>query len=329
MSPAQATAAVATRDARSAGDGTAGDGVAARQHGSRCVLPCARVSPKARGVCVQLLAYAVATAAAWAIVTFVPLSDPLRTAALADAVATVVIFGCSVALSNSSMYDPYWSVAPPALFAYWLIEGEPSARAWIALALVVLWGARLTWNFVRGWPGLHHEDWRYVDLRAKSGAAYWLVSFLGIHLFPTVLTFVGSLSLYVVAASPARPLGVLDGVAALLTLGAVTIEAVADEQLRAHTRSNPPRGSICERGLWRHSRHPNYFGEIGVWWGLSLFALAADSSKLWVLAGPLSITALFAFISIPMIDRRMVARRPAYAEHMKRVSGLVPWFRRG
>lgn len=288
-----------------------------------------RVSPKARGLCVQLLAYAAATAAAWAIVTFVPQSDPLWTAALADAVATVVIFAFSVALSNSSMYDPYWSVAPPALFAYWITQGEPSMRAWIALALVVLWGARLTWNFARGWPGLHHEDWRYVDLRGKTGGGYWVVSFLGLHFFPTVLTFVGSLSLYVVAMSGARTLGLLDGVAALVTLGAITIEGLADEQLRAHAQSSPPRGSICERGLWRYSRHPNYFGEVGFWWGLALFALAADPSKLWVLAGPIAITALFVFISIPMIDKRMVARRPEYAEHMKRVSGLVPWFRRG
>src|SRR5690606_29437298 len=121
--------------------------------------------------------------------------DPIWTAAAASLVATVIIFAFSVALSNSSMYDPYWSVAPPALLAYWLTQGELSPRLMLAGTLVLLWSLRLTWNFLRGWGGLAHEDWRYPHLRHKTGRAYWLVSFLGIHFFPTVLTFAGSLSL--------------------------------------------------------------------------------------------------------------------------------------
>ena len=112
---------------------------------------------------------------------------------------TVAIFAFSVGLSNSSMYDPYWSVAPPALFAYWLTVGGPSTRAWIALGLVGIWGVRLTANFLRGWPDLEHEDWRYPELRKKHGRFYWAVSFFGIHFFPTLLTFAGSLALYVIA----------------------------------------------------------------------------------------------------------------------------------
>lgn len=282
---------------------------------------------RARGLIAQVLAYAAALLAGAAVLSLLG-GEGLVAMAAADVAATAVVFAFSLALSNSSLYDPYWSVAPPALFAAWLAWGEPSARAWIALALVCLWSVRLTWNFLRGWRGLAHEDWRYRDLRAKTGRLYWPVSFLGIHLFPTVLTFGGSLSLWVVATAAERPLGALDFVALLVTLAAIAIEASADQQLRRFVLSKPPEGAILSTGLWRYSRHPNYFGEVLFWWGLFLFALAADPSRGWVVIGPAAITALFALISVPMIDRRMVRRRPAYAEHARRVSAIVPWFPR-
>lgn len=280
---------------------------------------------RARGLAAQAIAYAVAFAAAGATLWLAPIADPLWRAAAADLAATLVVFGFSVALSNSSMYDPYWSVAPPALFLYWLAVGAPSTRAFVAGVLVFAWGARLTWNFLRGWPGLGHEDWRYPALRAKTGKAYWLVSFLGIHFFPSVMTFVGSLSLFVMLREETRPLGLLDALALVVTVLGVGYEAIADEQLRAFKQSKPPAGAFLADGLWRHSRHPNYFGEVTFWTGLALFAIAADPSAWWVLAGPVAILALFLFVSIPMIDERMVERRRDYAAHMKKVSRLVPW----
>jgi steroid 5-alpha reductase family enzyme len=79
------------------------------------------------------------------------------------------------------------------------------------------------------------------------------------------------------------------------------------------------------KGLWRYSRHPNYFGEVSFWWGLYFFGLAANASYWWTIAGPIAITLLFLFISIPMMDKRSKERRPEYAEHMKKISALVPW----
>lgn len=273
----------------------------------------------------QLVVYAAALAVAWAVVRFAPIPDPLWRAALADAIATVVVFGFSVATTSSSMYDPYWSVAPPALFAFWATEAEVvSVRAMIAAGLVAIWAVRLTFNFLRGFGEVTHEDWRYVDLRKKHGRLYWLVSFLGIHFFPTVLTFAGSVSLYVVLGSNA-PLGPLDALAAAVTALGIGYEATADEQLRAYVRSGPPKGEWLKTGLWRHTRHPNYFGEVTFWWGLYLFAVAAAPGAWWAAIGPAAITCLFFFVSIPLIDARMVERRPGYAEHMKRVSRLVPW----
>ncbi|MGH8561291.1 MAG: DUF1295 domain-containing protein, partial [Nevskiales bacterium] len=109
-----------------------------------------------------------------------------------------------------------------------------------------------------------------------------------------------------------------------VTLGAITIETVADLQLHAFIARKQP-GTFITTGLWGWSRHPNYFGEVSFWWGLMLFGLAAAPDQWWwIVPGALSMTAMFLFASIPFMDNRSLERRPDYAEYMKKVSALVP-----
>ena len=244
----------------------------------------------------------------------------------ADVVATCVVFAFSVAFDNSSFYDAYWSVAPIAI-APWLLTLGPGAnreRQVLVVGLIVAWGVRLTWNWARGWTGLGHEDWRYRDIRDKTKKAYWPASFLGIHLFPTVLVYLGCLPLWTSLVDSPAPLGPLDALAAIVTAGAIVIEATADNQLRRFVLSRPAAGTLMSEGLWRYSRHPNYFGELSFWWGLSLFGFAAGGMPWWGFSGALAMTGLFVFVSGPLLDRRSTARRPGYAEHMKRTSMLIP-----
>ena len=281
---------------------------------------------KARGVLWQAAAYAVALGAAVGVGVALGDAHPLLVALLADAAGTVAIFAFSYALNNSSIYDPYWSVGPIALGAYWLATGPgDEVRAWLAYGLVCAWGLRLTFNFLRGWGGLRQEDWRYVDLRAKHGRRYWLVSFAGVHFFPTLIVFAGCLPLWAVLARAGRPFNWLDGLATVVTAGAIVTEAVADRQLHRFRQTGSAPGTILQTGLWAYSRHPNYLGEIGFWWGLYLFALAAHWAYWWTGVGALSITLLFVFISVPMIDRRHLARRPEYAAHMANLPAIWPW----
>ncbi|HEX7597603.1 MAG TPA: DUF1295 domain-containing protein, partial [Polyangia bacterium] len=188
-------------------------------------------------------------------------------------------------------------------------------------------GVRLTGNWVARWRGVGDEDFRYVEIRQKTGRMYWPASLVSIHLMPSIWVFLGLLPLFPALTQP-QPLAWLDGAALLVTAAAIAIETVADRQLRAFLRTRRDPEAVLNHGLWGRCRHPNYLGEILFWWGLYLFGLAAAPSWAWSIVGPLSITLLFALISAPWMDRRLLSRHPTWAESMRGLPSLLPWFRK-
>jgi len=281
---------------------------------------------RARSFLLCAVGYAAAAVAGVAVARLAGLSRPILAAAAGDIAATIVVFAFSLAFDNSSMYDPYWSVAPVPIAFYWLVSfGDGlSARRVVLLALVLLWASRLTFNWVRRWKGLADEDFRYADYR-RMGALYWPISFLGFHFFPTVIVFLGCLSLVPALGAGVRAIGVLDLLAAAVTLAAIGVETGADRQLRRFLTSPRAPGQTLDSGLWSLSRHPNYFGEVLFWWGVYLFGLAANPGWWWTIIGPIAITGLFLGISVPMMDKRMLSRHPGYAERMATTSRFIPW----
>jgi steroid 5-alpha reductase family enzyme len=254
---------------------------------------------------------------------------PLLTILAADLVCTLVVFAFSWFFKNTSIYDPYWSVIPVPI-ALWLTSlGGPEAgdatRLVVVNLLVSFWAVRLTWNWVRRWDGLGHIDWRYVDFEKKTGRWFWLVSFAGLQLAPTLWVYLGCLPLYPALVDSTNPFGLLNWLAAAWTFGAVLIELIADNQLVAFLKNKKP-GEVCTVGLWRYSRFPNYFGEVAFWWGIFFLGVLANPAWWWTVVGAISMTALFHFISIPMMEKHHLARRPAYAGAMKRVPRWIPWF---
>jgi steroid 5-alpha reductase family enzyme len=291
-----------------------------------------RPHSRSASMLICLAAYLAAAVAAFAVVRIAPPGRLILAVLLADLAATLVVFGFSMAFDNSSMYDPYWSVAPVAIAAFWLLRnsgGGNAVRQVLVVGLLVAWAARLTVNCLLRWKGLGHEDWRYADFRIR-GALYWPISFLGFHVFPTLIVFLGCVSLFPALGDAGRPFGGLDAAAAAVTAAAIWIEWASDRQLRHHLASRA-RGkpALLETGLWSLSRHPNYFGEVLFWWGLWLFGLAASPAWWWTVAGPVAVTTMFLVVSVPMMDRHMLARRPEYAAVVQRRSGLVPWFTAG
>ncbi|GAA0485327.1 hypothetical protein Ade02nite_08790 [Paractinoplanes deccanensis] len=280
------------------------------------------------GFAVVVLAYGLAGLAAWGAAVAVGGAPPLVVTLVADLAATVVVFLASVVVANASLYDPYWSVAPPVIVVAWVVwQGGLTGRQVALLVVVFAWAVRLTANWAVSWRGLAHEDWRYVRLRDQrpSWLPFWVVSLTGIQLMPTLVVFAGLLPVWPAVTVTGRPWGLLDAAAVLVGLGAVVIEGVADRQMRRFTRDPANHGRVNDRGLWRCSRHPNYLGEITFWWAMWLFALAAAPNWWWTVAGPAVMVLLFVFVSVPLMDRRSLERRPGYAGYMRRVPPLLPF----
>ncbi len=251
---------------------------------------------------------------------------PVLNIFIADIIATVVIFIFSRVFRNSSFYDAYWTVIPPFIFLYWMVAGETdfAVRELLVLALVLYWATRLTLNWAVHWEGMHHEDWRYSMLREKAPKIALLTDLFGVHIFPTVQVFLAMLPIYAVVAYGSAELNWLDAVAFTVTFVAITIQMIADLQLHEFIEKKET-GEIINSGLWRWSRHPNYFGELGFWFGLMLFGLAAyPAGWYWEVVGFVAMLLMFLFASIPMMETRSLERRPEYQRVMDSVSMLIP-----
>jgi steroid 5-alpha reductase family enzyme len=286
----------------------------------------------AKAFLLVIVAYVLAGAAAVGTGIWFHAQQPIVIVGLADLAATIVVFIFSVITNNSSMYDPYWSVAPVPIALFWLLQpgsdGFANLRHVLIFALLCLWAIRLTANWATQWRGLGHEDWRYQDIRKQTGFFYWPASFLGIHLMPTLLVFLGCLALWPTLSDRNTHLSWLDGVAALVTLAAVIIEGTADLQMRRFLSKPGSAKQAIPPGLWSASRHPNYFGEVLFWWGLYLFVPLAYANFWWAIAGPVAILLLFLGVSIPLMERHLLAGHPTYTEYQQRVSPFFPWVSR-
>jgi steroid 5-alpha reductase family enzyme len=260
-------------------------------------------------------------------------SESMLKVLTADIIATIVVFIFSMIFSNSSVYDAYWSVAPPFIVVYLMKifpEGD-QVRQYFVLALVLFWSIRLTVNWLRGWTGFNHQDWRYTSIAEKTGGWYWPVSFLGIHLMPTIFVFLGCLPLWY-ALSSDTPFGIFDILAGLFTFFAIVTEWIADEQL-LRFRKNNVKNTFIRSGIWNYSRHPNYLGEISFWGGLFLFVISSSAINnyigYWTVIGLVSMIILFKFISIPLMEKRNIVRKAGYTEYIEQVPALFPRFSSG
>ena len=277
-------------------------------------------------ICSYVLAFFVAILVGMISITFHPLVMIL----FADLAATLVIFVISTIIKNTSLYDPYWNIAPLVIAFFFLLLPQGlktgNSRYIIVFFLVVIWSIRLTYNWLRGWHGLKHEDWRYMYYRNKMGKKFWFINLTGLQLMPTILVYLGTISLYPAVSLRKNSLGILDIIAIVITLGAILLETIADQQMYKFIRNRENPDQIINQGLWKYSRHPNYLGEILFWWGLFIFGLASDLNFIWAIIGPLAITILFIFVSIPLIEKQKLEKRPDYVNYKKRVSRLIPWF---
>jgi steroid 5-alpha reductase family enzyme len=244
------------------------------------------------------------------------------------AVAALMICGwlVSIAHRNVTIVDSLWGLGFVliAWLTFFLSDGFWTRKMLIAV-LVTLWGLRLSaYLSWRNWG--KGEDPRYGLWREKSGQRFWLVSLFKVFILQALFLWVISLVLQVgqMAAEPSS-LTWLDIAGIMVWLIGFVFESLGDWQL-ARFKSNPAnKGRVMDRGLWAYTRHPNYFGESLVWWGICLVTLATPGSW-WTILSPIVITAvLLKMTGIPLTEQELIKNRPGYSDYIKHTSAFVPW----
>jgi len=257
--------------------------------------------------------------------------------AAAVVAAMILLWLASIALGDVSVVDVWWGLGFAMIgWIAWTLRlarptppaSRPGIRAAIVLALVSLWACRLALHlFVRWWnaPG---EDRRYAAMRRKAGAAFARRSLLSVFGLQGALMWLISLPLQLAIVDGDGALGEVrwlgwTGVAVFAA--GFACEAVADLQLTRFRRGVASAGHVLDTGLWAWSRHPNYFGEVVLWWGLFLLTVEGTGAW-WTVVSPLVVTVLLVRVSgIPMLEHGMERRRPRYADYVVRTSAFVPW----
>ena len=238
-------------------------------------------------------------------------------------VAMTLLWVVSLLREDTSIVDPFWGPGFAIVtVAYLLADGRFGDRGLLTLVLVTAWAVRLGYhllkrNFREG------EDARYRKWREEAGAAWPLRSLFTVFWLQALLLWGVSMPLLGSVRSTAR-LGALDLVGTVVFLIGLTIESLADLQLARFKADPSNRGRVLDSGLWRYSRHPNYFGEFVLWWGL--YVVAAAGGAYWTVVGALLISFLLLRVSgVTLLERSLKETKPQYAEYVRRTSSFVLW----
>lgn len=325
---------------------------------------------------------------------------------MSDLFSTVFVWLTTIIFTNTSIYDPYWSVAPPVYYSIFLfvhfknfestelrVESTklyskflfpPMMIAYLSkllvFAIVWIWGIRLTVNWVTDFTSLLHQDWRYLKFKNSCPFIIWhIINFFGLQFVPTLIVFLAMLPGYetmnftfdskilnsfIHLISKDKKSIQYDTInmsiylfyfvlifllllGAILSIIGILLEHYGDTQLREFRKNKENKGKVCDKGLWSYTRHPNYLGEILMWWGiyfmaspiLILITITAKTDenlndsfigkfdlglyKNWPI-GAIANTLLFLCVSIPLMEERQLKNKPEYAEYKKKTGMLLP-----
>ena len=257
--------------------------------------------------------------------------EALAINALVVAILLLVLWRVAVRIGDVSFIDAVWGGGMALVAAVsWLQLGDPGARAGLIAAMALVWGLRLALHLLTRWRA-QGEDPRYARMLGKAkeqgrfaGAALRLVfAPQALLLFVTCLPA----QLGVLASLAPAPIGPLAWAGFALWLTGMVFEAVGDAQLKAFRADPATKGQVLDTGLWRYTRHPNYFGDACVWWGIWL--AAAEAGPIIALAslpGPLFLTfTLTKWSGKPLLEKGLAKSRPGYSDYIARTSGFIPW----
>jgi steroid 5-alpha reductase family enzyme len=231
----------------------------------------------------------------------------------------------SLPLRDVSIVDILW--APAFAAVGWIcaaLDPAIAPRGWLVLGLISLWAVRLGSHILARRVRLGREDYRYAAIRAKRGPNFPLTSLLWIFWLQALLLWIISFPIQAAIAA-ALPLNALDPAGGLIAFAGIVIEAVADAQLTRFRALADSKDRVLDTGLWAWSRHPNYFGDFLLWWGLWLVAMAGGA-PLWIVIGPVVMSALLLHYSgAGLMEDTITDRRPAYRDYIRRTSLFFLW----
>jgi steroid 5-alpha reductase family enzyme len=259
------------------------------------------------------------------------MTDLVPTLAITAATVLALLlatFAASLPLRDVSIVDIAWGLA--FVDVAWVaaaVAGGNGGRTAIAVVLTSVWGLRLALHIAVRKARHPGEDPRYGAMRERHGAAFPRVSLFTVFLTQALIAWVVSLPLQGAAAATDDSVGPLAYAGIAVWLVGFAFEAGGDRQLERFKADPANQGKVMDQGFWRYTRHPNYFGDFAVWWGLYLVAL--DGGAWWSVVGPLIMTVLLTRVSGKDLLEKSMSKRPGYAEYVERTSGFIPLPPRG
>ncbi|BCW89099.1 hypothetical protein sos41_22540 [Alphaproteobacteria bacterium SO-S41] len=236
-----------------------------------------------------------------------------------------LIWLVSVRMRDVSIVDIYWGPGFVLVAAVAIMAGGPSTPSLILLAAVTAWALRLGAHIGIRKLGESHEDARYAAMRRKAGDAFVGQSLVWVFGLQAVLQWLVAMPIIFALAAPSRFMDVVFYAGLAVFIVGLTIEAIGDWQLRRFMKTRGGPDQVNDRGLWAWSRHPNYFGESTLWWGLFLMAFAIGAPW-WTAASPALMTFMLLRVSgVTMLEHGLKKRKPAYADYARRTSAFIPW----
>ncbi len=232
----------------------------------------------------------------------------------------------AVILKNASIVDIGWGFG--FVVVAWInFLQDITIIPIITTVIVSLWGLRLAFHVFKRNYG-KPEDFRYAKFRKNWGNSYYIRSFFQLFMFQALIMFLVSIEFIYIYINPSIMHLSLIIIGSVVWLAGFLVELISDKQLEIFIGNKSNKGKLIDTGLWRYSRHPNYFGEVVVWWGIFLIALGTGAPWFTIIS-PLTITFIIRFVSgVPMLEKRL-SQKEGYEEYKNKTSVFIPWFRNG